>query len=315
MTQIPPKKLTLRAFKIENYNLTEQNSGILNLLQQVLTEDSTAAQRRMLLNVDNPDTELLANFGWQKNNSYMFGMMLRVIPAENGGIMKDELFDQHMITMAQVDAGKPTQSQYKDHFYFATNDSYLVTNLSGNTNIGRLQTYLNWLLEAVRGERLFQLTELTKLPKGVELSKIKEIQFVSGGTTVAAKTEEASISTKLSDVASSILESLIGNDTENLAKLRDNQLVEARLVIKLKKRPKEMVKEEFQRVMGAMATNITNDSGIVVCTSDGNRYTGEAIKVKKTVTVDCVSPNRIVEEQLKQEMELFLNEVKAQQNE
>ena len=56
MTQIPPKKLTLRAFKIENYTLTEPNSGILNLLQQVLTEDSTAAQRRMLLNLDNPDT-------------------------------------------------------------------------------------------------------------------------------------------------------------------------------------------------------------------------------------------------------------------
>ena len=40
MTRIPPKKLTLRAFKIENPSLTEPHSGILGLLQQVLTPES-----------------------------------------------------------------------------------------------------------------------------------------------------------------------------------------------------------------------------------------------------------------------------------
>lgn len=43
MTRIPPKKLTLRAFKIENPSLTEPHSGILGLLQQVLTPESIVA--------------------------------------------------------------------------------------------------------------------------------------------------------------------------------------------------------------------------------------------------------------------------------
>lgn len=245
----------------------------------------------------------------------MFGMMLRIIPADNGGMLSEELFNQPTITMADVNAGNPEQSQYKDHFYFALNNDYLITNLAGNINIGRLQTYINWLLESVRGERLFQFTELTKLPDGVPLNQIKDIQFVGGGTTVAAaptENEPTTLSTTLSNISDSVLELLMGHDSVNLDKIRANQLVEARLFLKLKGKPREMAQEEFQRVMGAIATNVTNDSGIVVRTKDGNNYTGEAVKIKKPITVECIAPNRIVEEQLKQEMELFLNEIRQQ---
>ena len=315
MASIPPKKLTLRAFRIENPSLTEAHSHILGLLQQVLTESSTAAQRRMPLNSEDPDRDLLANFIWATNNAYMFGMMLRIIPADNGGMLSEELFNQPTITMADVNAGNPEQSQYKDHFYFALNNDYLITNLAGNINIGRLQTYINWLLESVRSERLFQFTELTKLPDGVPLNQIKDIQFVGGGTTVAAaptENEPTTLSTTLSNISDSVLELLMGHDSVNLDKIRANQLVEARLFLKLKGKPREMAQEEFQRVMGAIATNVTNDSGIVVRTKDGNNYTGEAVKIKKPITVECIAPNRIVEEQLKQEMELFLNEIRQQ---
>jgi len=317
MSRISTKKLTLRAFKIENPSLTEPNSGILRLLQQVLTPQSTAAKRRMPLNIEDPDRDLLANFTWATNNSYMFGMMLRIIPADNGGVISEELFNQPTITMAQVNAGNPDQSQYKDHFYFAVNNSYLVTSLAGNIGIDRLQTYLNWLLESVRGDRLFQLTELTRLPEGVPLSQIKDIQFVGGGNVVAAsptEKEQTTISHTLGNLTDGVLELLMGNDNTNLERIRANQLIEARLFIKLKGKPKEMAQEEFQRVMGAIATNVTNDSGIVLRTKDGNKYTGAAVKVKKAVTIECVEANRIVEEQLKQEMELFLSEIRYQQN-
>lgn len=316
MTRIPPKKLTLRAFKIEKPSLTEPHSGILGLLQQVLTPESIVAQRRMPLNAEDPDRDLLANFTWSTNNSYMFGMMLRIIPADNGGVISEELFNQPTITMAQVNAGHPDQSQYKGHFYFALNNNYLVTSLAGNINIDRLQTYINWLLEGVRGERLFQFTELTKLPDGVQLSQIKDIQFVGGGNVVSAtpsENEPTTFSAKLGNLTDDLLGQLIG-DTSSLAEIQSNQLIEARLFLKLKSKPKEMAQETFQRVMGAIATNITNDSGLVIRTKDGNKFTGAAVKVKKPVSVECVETNRIVEEQLKQEMELFLSEVRTQLN-
>ena len=36
--------------------------------------------------------------------------------------------------------------------------------------------------------------------------------------------------------------------------------------------------------------------------------------IKKAVSIECIATNRIVEEQLRQEMELFLREVRTQQD-
>lgn len=81
------KNIKLRAFKIANTNLTQSDSGILNMLRRVLTDNSTALTRKMKLNEQDPDEDLLSNYSWQQN-SYLFGMMLRIIPAETGGVIK-----------------------------------------------------------------------------------------------------------------------------------------------------------------------------------------------------------------------------------
>lgn len=306
------RQIVLRAFRIENPTITEPNSGILRFMQQVLTSESTAAQRRMTLNQDDPDRDLIANFTWASNNAYVFGMMLRVIPADNGGILDERVFNRNFINLSDLNTGNPDQSQYKDHYYFALNNNYLVTNLSGNINISRLQTYINWLLESVRGTRLFQFTEMTKLPEGISFNQIKDIQFVGGGVQVTAaptEPEYTTFSSYLSNLKDEIIAHLLGVDHASLESIRENQLVEATLVMKIKNKPKEMAQEEFQRAMEAVATNITNDSGVVIRTKDGTKYTGEAVKLKKSVTVGITETNRIIEEQLKQEMEQFLNEI------
>lgn len=314
MASIPPKKFTLRAFKIANPSVTSPDSGILGLLEQILTPELTSGERRMPLNVDEPDRELLASYSWSGSRSFLFGMMLRVIPADNGGMISEELFNQPMITMNQVASSSSSESQYKDHFYFALDNNYLVTTLSGNINISRLQTYQNWLLESVRGTRLFEFTEMTKVPDGVPLSQLKEIQFVGGGsiTTTRPTEGEQNISLSLKDLSSSVLRSVVC-DTRSLDTILENRLIEARLLLKVKGKPKDMAEDEFHRVMGAIVTNVTNDDGLILRTKDGNKYTGAEIKVKKPVNVECIEANRIVEEQLKQEMERFLGDIQVEQ--
>lgn len=316
MATAQPKKFILRAFIIDNPTLSEPDSGILNLLQIVLTNESIAANRRLTLNADEPDIDLLANYTWATNHSFLFGMMLRVIPADSGGLLNKELFEQPIITMDQVSSGSPEKIQYKSHFYLAINNNYLVTTLPGNYTVERIQTYINWLLEPVRGERYFNFTEMTKLPDDLPLSQIKDIQFVGGGNVVTSRPIEKDynfLSVKLQDLTYNVLDSLFG-DSGSLEAIKENQLIEARLFLKVKKKPKSMAQEEFQRVMGAIATNMANDNGILLRTKDGNKYTGAEIKVKKNVSVECVGANRIVEEQLRQEMERFLNEIKNQTN-
>ena len=314
MARTSNKKVILRAFKIENSTLSEPHSSILSCLEQILTSASRAGDRRLQLNEQDEDCDLLSNFEWRHNNSNLFGMMMRIIPADNGGLIASDLFERNTIAITDVDSGGSGQTQYKDHFYFALNNEYLVTNLAGNVNITRLQTYLNWLLVDVRGERIFQFTELTKLPEGVPLSNIERIEFVGGGNVVSAPTtsrEPGTVTTLLHNLSDAVLSQIV-NDTASLEEIRNSQVIEAKLFLKVKRKPKEMAMEDYQRVMGAIATNISNDDGIVLKTKDGNKYTGEAIKVKKEVDVERTTGNRIVEEQLKQEMELFLTELRTQ---
>ena len=316
MARVSNRNIILRAFRIENSTISEPHSNILSCLEQILTPSSKAGDRRLQLNAQDEDSDLLSNFEWRHNNSNLFGMMMRIIPAENGGLIASDLFEQNTIAITDVEASGSGQKQYKDHFYFALNNEYLVTNLAGNMNITCLQTYLNWLLVDVRGERIFQFTELTKLPEGVAFSNIERIEFVGGGNVVSAPTtsqEPGTVTTLLHNLSDALLSQIV-NDTASLEEIRNSQVIEAKLFLRVKKKPKEMAQEEYQRVMGAIATNISNDDGIVLKTKDGNKYTGEAIKVKKEIKVERTTGNRIVEEQLKQEMELFLTYLRTQSN-
>lgn len=310
------KNITLRAFKIENDNLTTPHSGILSLLETALANKVMTVDRLMLLNTEEPDRDLLANFTWATNNTYMFGMMLRIIPADRGGVIDDVLFsEKKTITITDINTGNSNQSQYKSHYYFAIDNNHVITSLPGNQNIYRLQTYINWLLQNVRGNKMFHLTELTKLPEGLSLKQIKSIQFTGDNrlsVTPTDSSESTSISTKIMNITDDLLRHIM-DDTNSLDDIRSNQLVEARLLLRIKKsKPKRMEQEEFQRVMGSVVTNIANDENFLIETSDGNKYTGDTIKVKKQVIIEQTEANRIVEEQLKQEMESFLREIEDQ---
>ncbi|MBD5238477.1 MAG: hypothetical protein HDS64_01725 [Bacteroidales bacterium] len=275
-----------------------------------------AKSRRMRLNGIESEEDLLSDFSWQANNNYLFGMMLRIIPASNGGIIDSQLFEQPTISIKDVSEGDANKSQYKDHYYFAINNTHIVTNLSGTYSIDRLQTYLNWLLNSVRGTKLFEFTPVTKLPDGVKLSELKGIEFggVSSSqrlTAGLAQTENRAI-LKMQELTDSIFEKLF-SDTASLSEIERDQIITAKLVLTVKHKPKDMANDEYQRVMGTVMRQITNDSGIILIAKDGNKYRGEEIKVVRDVTVEKTSGNRIVEEQLKQRMESFLSDLNEQQ--
>lgn len=305
-------KIKLRAFRIENPTLTEPHSGIISLLQQVLTNNSTAQQRRMKLNEDDADEDLLSYFAWQQNSTYLFGMMLRIIPAANGGVIDSGLFAQHTITIAEVNAGNPNQSQYKDYYYFAINNNGLVTNLSGSYSVDRLQTYINWLLNSIRGSRLFEFTPITKVPDGIKLSEIKGIEFTGGGQASTLNAgivqTENSTATKMQELTTSLLDRLF-SDTAGINEIERDQIIAAKLLLTVKRKPQDMAHEDYQRVMGAVTRQITNDSGIAIIAKNGNKYTGESVKVVRDIIVEKTTGNRLVEEQLKQKMESFLNDL------
>ncbi len=301
-------KRKLRAFKIENSSITQGSVGIINMLRTKLVETSTAQERRMKLNKQDSDEDLLAFFQWTGGNSVFFGMMMRIIPAEQGGILSEDIFKQQIIKISDLNEGDEHTSQYKDHYYFALTDSYLVTDLSGATTIERLQTYLNWLLEDVRKETIISLTPVMTLPPSVKAKDIKSIEFVGSSTAfVQNEDTQVSLNADLKKMVGSMWDSVFG-DSMAWNNIQNDQLVSAKLVLKMKSKPKEMAQEEYQRAMGAIAKNVASDSGFAILTKNGI-YKGDEIRRVKEVEIETTSKNRVSEEQLKQEMERFLQEL------
>lgn len=303
------KNIKLRAFRIDNPFVTEMDSGVLKLLAQILDEGSTAQSRRMKLNEQDEDEDLLSDFAWQKDKFYVFGMMLRIIPGDNGGRISDDLFSHNKINISELVTPEKAVSLYKEHYYFAINNTHLVTNLSGSYSIDRLETYINWLLESVRKGKIFAFTPEMTLPDELKLSEIKDIEIGGSSKVIANVKEEENFVTKIQDLASDVVTRLF-KEVPTLNEIQQNQLISAKLILKLNGKPKDMSKEDFQRIMGSIVKPMSSDSGISVTSKSGKKYRGDSIKKVKDVIVETTSQNRIVEEQLKQKMELFLSELK-----
>lgn len=299
--------IKLRAFRIENPSLTSPNSGLLPMLKKVLENGTTAQSRRLKLNEQDDDEDLLASYKFV-GDGYLFGMMLRIIPNTNGAIINDVMFSNKIITISDLESGDNEHHQYKNHFYIAVNNTHVVTNLSGNHNIICFQTYLNWLLEDIRKQQYFDLTPVVKIPEGVKLSDISSVEFSSAegrGVPIPTQPNGDNIVSQIKEVTNEMLKQLLSS-TDNLSELQKEQLVSAKLLLKFKKKPKEMQDEEYQKIMGAMTKQLTDDQGFIVKGKNGQKLTGKEIKVVKEVKVEKTDKGNISEPHLQQEMEKFL---------
>lgn len=309
MADNKPKEIKLRAFNIENPNITQASSGILTLLQKILGKDSSAEERTLQRNEQDADRDLLATYQWQPDNKYLFGMMLGIVPGDNSGEFPKNLLSKNQVTIDDIEIGNGESFVFKDYFYFAINNTNIVTNLSGSFSIERLQTYINWLIEKVRGELIFDFTPVMTVPENIQLKDISSVEF--GRVNIPAQTtpDAANIATKMTELTGELMHKVFDN-VGGLDDIQGEQLVSAKLVVKFKRKPKDMDKEQYQRLMGALTKQITNDQGITIRTKKGGKFDGSEIKKTKIINVETTSGKRIDEEQLKQEMERFLNELK-----
>lgn len=305
------KKIKLRSFGLSNTNLIQNGTGIIACLNSVLPENSTANSRRMMLNAQDGDEDLLSFYSFLRDR-YLFGMMLRIIPVENGGFISDDLFSNNTISIADLEQGTDNGFQYKDHYYFMLSDRFVVTNLSGSYSIDRFQTYINWLTENHRNS-IFDMNPVTKFPDGVRVSDIKSIEFAGVRAVNVEPNSEPAVVTKMREITSDVLSMLFG-DTEELDNIRGEDLVSAKLLLKIRKRPADMAEEDYTRAMSAMTRQITNDSGIAIKTRQGGTYTGEAVKDVKEVDVELTENDRLNEQQLKQLMEQYLQDLESRDN-
>lgn len=146
------KKFTLQAYDIENEEIGKAYSDLQEKLKEKLEAREIADIRRMKLNPESPEEDLLSDFAITER--YVFGVMWRISPAKEVPSIPEGLFKNPTIQIDDIQEQEKRISLIcKDHYYFSLNKHFLVTNLP-KSRIKSLQVYLNWLLEAVRGDKL-----------------------------------------------------------------------------------------------------------------------------------------------------------------
>lgn len=306
------KTMTLRAFSIKVSSLSQDTNYLKELLAEKL-ETSIVQDRRMQLNQAESEEDMLAYF--TASASYIFGMMLRISKEGISGQINPEKFKQASIRLDEISPEVNTEtSLYKNHYYFLVSRDKVIVSIPSDTTIKRLQTYLNWLLEGQRGDCMFELLPMVdrSIPTD-QLSDIKAMRIGNNHQFSPNSSFGDAIQTRtisLIDIARNAVEALLG-DTDKVQELLDNQLIKADLVIYFPRKPKELSREDYDRIIGATISPISDLEGIKFETKKGTFILGEEVVCKKKVNIDRTSNGHVVEADLKQAMERFISELSS----
>ncbi|GAA5102700.1 hypothetical protein [Wohlfahrtiimonas larvae] len=307
-----PKNVTLRAFKINQSNKLNTSMNVFSTLKEKLEQSIKSSERCLVLSQDDPNNEkdLISNYHETGNPQSFFCTMLRIIPGEDAQHIPSTLLEKNKFSMDDVEklqSEKNIPDICKENYFFVIDNNHLVTNLRGNKTIKDLQTYLAWLLD----NDLFELTPMINIPKDIPLQDIKNVSFNDSYSRSIVSDNSDSVKTKsfnMKDIAQDWLKNILGG-TKSLDDMDLDRIIEANLIVKWSK-PKDMSKEEYEKMMGAVIKPISDLNGIVIQPKKGSAIKGQDIPKKKIITVSVTSSGKIIEEALKQEMSKFLNELK-----
>ena len=310
------KRVKARFFVVDkaNTNLSYNSAEVLDLLKRALDEKPKISDRQLILNKSNNDDEsdILAHYEWNANNTYLFGLIMRIAPESSTGSFSPDVLNKEQCSIDELITKDSINSICIDHYYFILNNEFLITNLTGLKNIDCFQTYINWLTEKVRGDQLIAFVPKTTLPKDVPISSLRKLEFGDNTKIMTdLNNQKEKVSTHIKKLSSRLLKALLkDSDYSSLEDIDLEELISAKLIISVKRKSKDIDEDDFQKIMGTILKPLTNDSGITLIGKNGEKLSGSDIKKVECFTIDKTSRGHIDEAQLKQKFEECLFKLK-----
>lgn len=211
------KNIKLFAYEINNSSVSSPYSDIMNLSVKRLNSEESVNDRRMRINIDDPQKEedLISNYDI-KGDQYVFLTLLRIASSEGLPNITDDLLRQDKISITDLDSIKINGSSnvYKYHHYYAFNNKFLVTNSPLNRKIKGFQTYINWFLKETRGSHIFEFTPIIVEPEGTSFKDLRSIRFKDSSVFMSTKEKQESpnsLSKRIRLFKEDIIKSMLSN--------------------------------------------------------------------------------------------------------
>lgn len=324
--QIETAQVVLRAFKINNPNASMPTSQVREKLEDLLESDNFAEQRCLVLNPadSNKEQDLISDYNSNDRKQSLFCTLLRMKLGNAVQHITDELLHERKFSINDLKQRTiKTAGVYQKHYYFSILGDYLVTGgMPQNQTIKQLQTYLAWLLK----DETLEITPMIETPPECKFSDIVSATFEDPdfesdkNQSLSGKSEEGNqqrteISTKTASswlnmkVIKELLPKLM-KEGSSLAEIDDlAKIVSAKLLVSFKK-PRKMSKQDYEKMLGATLKPISDIENVKFKTKDKKRLvSGKDLLKTKTVEIEKTENGYLVEEQLKQAMAYYLQEV------
>ncbi len=303
------KDVILRAFRIENNDLTTRNSALFETLSEKLST-TRVGDRRLLLNDNDPNREedLISNFHINPESNLLAASVLRIVAGDDTVSIPDHVFNESRFSLNDLDALNGIASVLKDTQYFMVSGNTVIACWFGNKTIKSLQTYINWLLERERGQFIYDLTPVSSPVSAPAVKELKQVIMAESSSMGGVINGEGSFGSKMIELKEAAMRLLL-DDTPSLDESILGEMVSARLYIKFNKKPREMSQDDYDRNYGLLMKPISDLEDVRYVTKSGKSISAAEILLTKKVQVDMTTNNQISEQSLFLEMETFLREI------
>lgn len=303
------KTITLYAYNIVSDNLNDNDSDFSSMLvakfRTFESEKSSVADRILETNKKKCTSDVLTNFHVVSDDC-LTGTISRIRPAKGVGLYTKEMLAKLLLQKADVLENAEDKFIVYGEFNFAIKGRCLVSDTPRN-NIKGVQTYLRWLL----GTDGIDIIPMIAKTKSLELRNVSSVCF--SDMPERQKTanndkaqEEKSIS--LSQIGYDWVRTILCDATD-ANDILSRDIISATLQVKFNKKPKKLAKEDYERQMGLLIRPFDEESGFSLTLKNGMTLTGNEVITSKEVDVDMVDEVNISEENLKQELLKYLNEL------
>lgn len=312
------KKVKLRAFEIKNNDIGNAGSDVYNKFIKRIKKSKSCEDREMILDKDDPlkERDFISSYT-TKNPGYIFFTIMRISNDTNTGIPND-LLTKKQFSIAELrstigDNKEVLKSLYKNHFYFAMSDKYLITNLPSHRIIKPIQTYLNYYIY----DTIVELNPIIKKPDNIKLNEIDFVEYKDPITVINNITESNYEHENVPNIKryfiniTNFIKGLQSESTK-LSEIELKQLVSIELKLKFKQ-PKEMSDYDYRQKLSANIKSIADLDSVTYKTKTGDRFIkGKDIVETKIVDVEDIGLGRISEPDLSIEMGKYIKELERE---
>lgn len=279
-------QVRLRFFKTTSHSVTETESSIYPRLCAKLNNSRIDSRIiKVHPNLEDSDEDVLSYYV-QLQGHYLFGMIMRIsskksvkaVPVDFTNLSNLRFSDLHEVE-------DDTHERYcTSHYYFLLKGNYLVTDLPKAMTIGRLQDFINKLLNQDEKYSYVPMLDTGEIAMN-EVAKI----VVRDSSSVQEEGETGKTAIKLMHRARNYVLKKLAPQMPSLQSLDRKNIFSAELTIKTS-RPKKMELDEYNRQLSAMLQPISDASNVHVYTKKGI-IAGDKLSLTKDVEIDADNGN------------------------